>query len=125
MTEPARILLIDDDMVDRMAIRRALEQSGYQAALDEAADPDEALAKVSGTAYDCLLLDHDLPRMSGTELTRRLRAAGNLTPVVLVTGAQDEELLQTAVDAGVTDFFPKGDLSPRRLALRPRTTSTS
>lgn len=120
MTERARILLIDDDLVDRLAIRRALDQSGFLAVLDEATDADQALDKVAATTYDCLLLDHDLPRMSGTELTRRLRAAGDMTPVVLVTGAQDEELLQTAVEAGVTDFFPKGDLSPRRLALRVR-----
>jgi signal transduction histidine kinase len=120
MMERARILLIDDDLVDRLAIRRALDQSGFQAVLDEASDADEALAKVGATTYDCLLLDHDLPRMSGSELARRLRAAGDLTPIVLVTGAQDEDLLQTAVDAGITDFFPKGDLSPRRLALRIR-----
>jgi signal transduction histidine kinase len=120
MTERARILLIDDDLVDRLAIRRALDQSGFQAVLDEASDADEALAKVAAASYDCLLLDHDLPRMSGAELARRLRAAGDLTPIVLVTGAQDEDLLQTAVDAGITDFFPKGDLSPRRLALRIR-----
>ena len=39
-------------------------------------------------------------------------------PIVFVTGQQDEELLQRAVEAGVTDFMPKTDLSPRRLALR-------
>jgi signal transduction histidine kinase len=120
MTERPRILLIDDDLVDRLAIRRALDQSGYQAVLDEAADIDEAFAKIGATAYDCLLLDHDLPRMAGTELTRHLRSSGNLTPVVLVTGSQDEALLQTAAEVGITDFFPKGDLSPSRLALRIR-----
>ena len=67
-----------------------------------------------------MLLVHDLPRLSGTELTRKLRAAGDPTPIVLVTGQQDDELLQTAAEAGVTDFFPKGDLSPQRLALRIR-----
>jgi signal transduction histidine kinase len=120
MTERVRILVIDDDLVDRLAIRRAIEQSGLPATLDEVADGDEALAKVGAAAYDCMLLDHDLPRFSGIELTRKLRAAGNLTPIVLVTGQQDEELLQAAASAGVTDFFPKGDLSPHRLALRVR-----
>lgn len=120
MTEKLRILLIDDDLVDRLAIRRALDQSGFDCELEECATGDEALERVRQQEFDCLLLDHDLPGTSGTEVTRRLRAAGDLTPVVLVTGQQNEELLQAAVDAGATDFFPKGDLSPRRLALRVR-----
>jgi signal transduction histidine kinase len=70
--------------------------------------------------FDCWLLDHDLPGMTGTELTRQLRGAGDHTPVILVTGQHDEELLQAAVDAGITDFIPKTDLSPRRISLRIR-----
>jgi signal transduction histidine kinase len=115
-----QLLMVDDDRVDRLAIRRAVEQSGLSANVDEASNSQEALACVSAKSYDCILLDHDLPGMSGTELARKLRELGNLTPIILVTGQQDEALLQAAVEAGVTDFFPKGDLSPRRLALRVR-----
>jgi signal transduction histidine kinase len=118
MPDRLRLLVIDDDLVDRLAIRRAIEQSGVGAVLDEAADAREALAKVGASTYDCLLLDQDLPAMSGTEVAKRLRASGNRIPIVFVTGRQDEELLQQAVDAGITDFIPKNDLSPRRLALR-------
>jgi signal transduction histidine kinase len=120
MTDRLRLLIIDDDLVDRLAIRRAIEQSGLLATIDEASTAEEALATVVAHTFDCLLLDHDLPASSGIEVARRLRASGNLTPIVFVTGQQNEELLQAAVDAGVTDFFPKGDLSPRRLALRIR-----
>jgi two-component system sensor histidine kinase/response regulator len=121
MNPPVSLLMVDDDRVDRLAIRRAIEQSGLVTeVVDEASDTTQALEKVKARRYDCLLLDHDLPGMSGTDFTRQLRELGNLTPVVLVTGQQDETLLQNAVDAGVTDFFPKGDLSPRRLALRIR-----
>lgn len=121
MNERVRLLMIDDDLVDRLAIRRAVEQSGLSAEIEEAGTAEEALKKVKGDKpYDCLLLDHDLPGTSGVELTKKLRGSGDLTPIVFVTGQQNEELLQAAVDAGVTDFFPKGDLSPRRLALRIR-----
>jgi signal transduction histidine kinase len=119
VSEPFRILVIDDDVVDRLAIRRAIEHSDLDAVITEGATAGEALALV-GNGFDCLLFDHDLPGTTGTELTRQLRAAGNHTPIVLVTGQQNEELLQTAVDAGITDFFPKGDLSARRVALRIR-----
>jgi signal transduction histidine kinase len=117
VTERLRILVVDDDVVDRLAIRRAIEQSDLAAEVAEAAGAEEALALVK-TGFDCLLLDHDLPGTTGTALTAKLRASGDHTPVVLVTGQQNEELLQAAVDAGITDFFPKGDLSARRIALR-------
>jgi two-component system sensor histidine kinase/response regulator len=120
VTERLRVLMIDDDRVDRLAIRRALEQSGLAVDLQEAASAEEALEKVTTNTYDCLLLDHDLPGKSGTAMAALLRERGNHTPIVLVTGQQNEELLEAAVESGVTDFFPKGDLSPRRLALRIR-----
>jgi signal transduction histidine kinase len=65
-----------------------------------------------------VLLDQDLPGMSGVELTAQLRGSGVRVPIVFVTAQQNEELLQQAVDAGVTDFIPKNDLSPRRVGLR-------
>jgi signal transduction histidine kinase len=119
MSERVRVLVIDDDLVDRLAIRRAIEQSDIDAEIEEADSAGEALARGT-TTFDCWLLDHDLPGTTGTELTRKLRDMGDLIPIVLVTGQHNEELLQDAVDAGITDFFPKGDLSPRRLALRIR-----
>ena len=117
MTERLRLLVVDDDLVDRLAIRRSIEQSGVAADVDEASDATEALAKL-GARYDCLLLDQDLPGMTGVELASTLRSQGNRVPIVFVTGRQNEELLEQAVNAGVTDFIPKTDLSPRRLALR-------
>lgn len=118
MSERIRLLVVDDDLVDRLAIRRAVEQSGLDASIDEAGDADEALAKVAGQDYDCLLLDQDLPGRSGVDIATEIRTQGRRVPIVFVTGQQNEELLQRAVDAGVTDFIPKNDLSPRRLGLR-------
>ena len=119
MNERVRILMIDDDPVDRLAIRRAIEQSDLEAEIAEASSVGEALDKAHST-FDCWLVDHDLLGTTGTELTRQLRARGDVTPVVLVTDEHDEELLQAAVDAGITDYVPKSDVSPRRLALRIR-----
>lgn len=119
MTKRFRLLVVDDDLVDRLAIRRAVEHSDLETEIVEATTAGEALALLP-SGFDCLLLDHDLPDVTGTELTRRLRDAGDHTPVLLVTGKHDEDLLQQAIDAGITDFFPKSDVSPRRIALRIR-----
>lgn len=119
MTDRIRVLVVDDDPVDRLAMRRAVEHSGLDAEVVEATTTGEVL-RLGTAQFDCLLLDHDLPDVTGIELTRRLRAARDLTPVILVTGQHDEELLKAAVDAGITDFLPKADLSPRRIALRIR-----
>lgn len=119
MSGRIRLLIIDDDLVDRLAIRRAIEQSGLDVSIDESGSAEDAQLKLRGTDYDCLLLDQDLPSTSGVELAAQLRHAGVLTPIVFVTGRQNaEDLLPQAVEAGVTDFIPKNDLSPRRLALR-------
>jgi len=118
MSERLRLLVVDDDLVDRLAIRRAVEQSGLEAAIDEAGDADEALDKLAQRDFDCILLDQDLPGRSGVDIAKEVRQSGRHVPIVFVTGRQNEELLQAAVDAGVTDFMPKNDLSPRRLGLR-------
>lgn len=118
MSDRLRLLVVDDDLVDRLAIRRSVEQSGLDASIDECSDASEALAKLAAAPFDCVLLDQDLPGLSGVDLAKQLRDAGNNTPIVFVTGRQDEELLERAVAAGITDFIPKGDLSPRRLGLR-------
>ena len=120
MSEPLRILMVDGDVVDRLAIRRAIEQSGLASEIEETSSVEDALAKIRSRPYDCLLLDHEVPVTTGIELTQQLRSSGDHTPIIFVTGHEDEAMLQAAVDAGVTDFFPKGDLSPRRLELRIR-----
>ena len=63
------LLIIDDDPVDRLAIRRALEQGGF-ADVDEVASGEDALAKLDGRRYDCLLLDQNLAGRDGIEDTK-------------------------------------------------------
>ena len=65
-------------------IRKGLEAEGY--AVDIAKDGDEALIHAHMHDYDCILLDRLLPRRSGMEVLRELRAAGRTTPVLMLTG---------------------------------------
>jgi len=118
MNERLRLLVVDDDPVDRLAVRGAIEQSGLSVTVEEAEGVDDALALLRAGTFDCVLIDQELRGIPGTELAATLRSTGVVAPIVFITGLQDEELLQKAIDAGATDFIPKNDLSPRRIGLR-------
>jgi len=116
MEEPLRILVVDDDDVDRMAVRRSLKASGIHADVTEAESATDAIERMRDGRYDCALFDFRMPGADGLELLRRLRADGFGTPVIMLTGFGDE---QTAVDlmkAGAADYLPKNSLTPQRLA---------
>lgn len=100
MTQPERIthiLLVDDDVVDVMNVRRAFERARIKNPLHVAADGIEALERLrDGTIPPgqrrLVLLDIGMPRMNGIEFLRALRADPELqpTPVVVLTTSNDE-----------------------------------
>jgi len=111
-----RILVVDDDAVDRMAVRRALRGSGFSAEVMEATEAAAALDLLRGEPFDCVLLDYRLPRADGLTVLQEARAAGVDTPIVMLTGQGDEETAVEIMKAGATDYIPKATLSPGRLA---------
>jgi len=113
MTLPIRLLIVDGEPAARQAIRRAVEASGLGATIEEAEREDDALAVLAADRFDCLLVGD-----VGIALARTMRERGNLAPIVFITSTQDEDVLQGAIDAGITDYFVRSDLSSRRLALR-------
>ncbi|HYN81380.1 MAG TPA: ATP-binding protein [Gemmatimonadaceae bacterium] len=120
MEERLRVLVVDDDDVDRMAVRRSLKASGIDAEITEAEDAATALERIRSASYDCALFDFRMPGSDGLELLRQIRADGVGTPVIMLTGFGDE---QTAVDlmkAGAADYLPKNSLTPERLGQSVR-----
>ncbi len=113
--ERLSILVVDDDEVDRMAVRRALRASGTQADVSEAEDVDSALAALRGAAFDCVLLDFQLPGGDGRRVLREARAEGITTPVVMLTGQADTQTAVELMKAGASDYLAKGSLTPERL----------
>lgn len=114
MTE-VRVLLVDDDEIDRMAVQRMLRASELQAAVVEAFDALSALELLLAERFDCVLLDFHLPRLDGLTALQRLRAMGIATPVIMLTGQGDEALAVELMKAGASDYVAKGNLSPQRL----------
>lgn len=115
-----KILVVDDDDVDRMAVRRALKASGLEATVTEAEDAAGALEKLAREHYDCTLLDYRMPGSDGLDVVRAARERGILVPFIMLTGFGDEQTAVELMKAGAADYIPKSSLTPERLALSLR-----
>jgi signal transduction histidine kinase len=115
MTDPLQILLVDDDQVDRLAVKRLLQQAGIHAEVEERTDPAAAVAAVSERTFDCVLLDYRLPGTDGIALLRELRTRGVGVPVVALTGQGDEEVAVELMKSGAADYLNKNTLTAERL----------
>src|SRR5688500_16320417 len=117
-----RILIVDDDRSLRDALRRALVLGGYDTVA--AGDGAAALAQVSSAAPDAVVLDVGLPDIDGLEVSRRLRAAGNRIPILMLTARDAIEDRIDGLDAGADDYLVKpfdvGELKARLRALLRR-----
>ncbi|MCJ2043188.1 hybrid sensor histidine kinase/response regulator [Methylobacterium sp. J-078] len=114
---PTRILLIDDDQVDRTAVRRALAKSGLAHELTEAPDGTSGLRIAEGRAFDCVLLDYRLPDVDTFELLATLLSpAGGNQAVLMLTGEDDPDIAFRLMRAGALDYLSKGEATPSSLA---------
>jgi PAS domain S-box-containing protein len=111
MDSRLRILIIDDDEVDRMMARRALKAAGVGDSFAEASDAKAGIQLLADEAFDVALLDHALPDMDGLTALRAIRGAGITTPVILLTGQGDEGLAVEMMRAGANDYLSKTRLS--------------
>ncbi len=115
-----RILVVEDDKVDRMACRRALMQAPEQFVLLEAETGGEGLQLAWSERPDCVLLDHHLPDMDGLEFLRELSEEGDKmpVPVLMLTGADNAAIAVEAMRRGARDYLVK-DIDRRYLELLP------
>ena len=100
-----RILVVDDDRPVRESLRRSLSFNGYDVEL--ACDGLEALQAVADQRPDAMVLDVMMPRMDGLETCRRLRAAGDDLPVLMLTAREMVSDRVAGLDAGADDYLAK------------------
>jgi DNA-binding response OmpR family regulator len=101
-----RVMLVDDDARMRQVLARFLASAGF-GAVDEAGDGEEALAHLVATRVDLIITDCNMPRMDGLAFVTALRAKGDLTPVIMLSGQDDPQLIVRAIRAGVNNYVPK------------------
>ena len=113
--EQYRVLIVDDDGVDRMAVRRALRAAGVRAEVREAEDVHSALGVLREEPFDCVFLDYNLPGGDGLRVLRGARESGVDTPVVMLTGNEDAQTAVELMKAGAADYLSKNALTPEKL----------
>ena len=114
----ARILLVEDDRYLRRACETALRQRGFTVA--SAVDGAEALSAIEAAPPDLVLLDLLMPRVTGLEVLRSLRARPETQalPVLILSNSSREQDLEEIKQLGVAGYYVKSDLSLRELGDR-------
>jgi signal transduction histidine kinase len=116
MEETLRILVVDDDELDRMEVRLALTQAGVSIEFTEVSDGEMAFFALKNSNYDCVFLNYGLPDQDGLTLIHKLRAAEIKVPLVVLTSHGDEQIAVELMKAGATDYLSKSRLSSEILA---------
>jgi two-component system response regulator MprA len=100
-----RVLVVDDELAVRTSLQRALGLERYE--VDLAQDGREALERVANARYDAIVLDVSMPLLDGLEACRRMRAAGDRTPVLMLTARDAVDDRVAGLDAGADDYLVK------------------
>lgn len=111
-----RILYVEDDPGLARLLQKSLSRKGY--VVDLAADGESGLAQLERQAYALLLIDYNMPDLSGTDVLRRLAEKDGFPPTIMVTGNGDERVAVEAMKLGATDYVIK-DAELNYLELLP------
>lgn len=115
MDAELKLLVVEDDEVDRLALQRALRLAGLGAQIHAVEREADAIAALSTHTFDCVLLDYQLGQGDGLAVLRAAREMGIRTPIIMLTGQGDESIAVELMKAGAADYLPKGKLTPERL----------
>jgi CheY-like chemotaxis protein len=113
---PLHVLVVDDDRVDRLALTRALQQSRFDVTVGEADGVIAAIDLLTAGAFDCVLLDYNLPDGDGLTFLRGLRGAGISATVIMITGQPDSTVAAELMQAGAAEYIPKALFTPALLS---------
>src|SRR5687767_5597431 len=109
------ILIIEDEPAMQLGLKDNLTMEGYQ--VDIESDGESGLHKIKTGNYDLILLDVMLPRLSGFDVCKAARLAGNPSPIVLLTARGEEIDKVLGLELGADDYITK-PFSVRELLAR-------
>jgi two-component system, chemotaxis family, chemotaxis protein CheY len=101
-----RVLVVDDSTVMRRIIIRSLNAVGVTD-IEEAADGERAIQAFGESNFNLVLTDWNMPKTSGLDVVKAIRATGSEIPIIMVTTEAERNRVQDAIAAGVTDYLAK------------------
>ena len=104
-TNPLKILIVDDEVPFRNAVRSSLAVGGFE--VEDAGNGGEAVNAILQQPFDLVLLDMNMPGMSGIEACQQIRALAPLIGIIMVTVRDSEEDKVEALEAGADDYVTK------------------
>ena len=110
-----RLLLIEDDFEDALLIEEFLDQQRYSYSIDHFTLLEKGINALSETKYDLVLTDMNLPDSTGIETVERVIKACEHTPLIVLTGNDDEEMGVLSLDLGTQDYLVKGKFDGKEL----------
>ncbi len=102
-SQRTRILLVDDDKIDRIAVERHIRKADLPYELVPVGSEEEALVALSEEEFDIIILDYDLGSSTGLDVLPHVGS----TPAIVITGAGSEEVAAAAMHQGATDYLIK------------------
>ncbi len=113
----AKILVVEDDESLVLELKEILSQEGH--VVDVVNDGRSALESLKNFTYELLIFDVNIPEINGVQLCTQFRAAGGITPVLMLTGLSSDADKETGLDSGADDYLTK-PFSSRELQARIR-----
>jgi DNA-binding response OmpR family regulator len=101
----AKLLMVEDDLHVLQAVREILSFDMHQ--LETATSGSAGYASMQDFQFDLIILDWDLPDISGLELCQKYRWSGGMTPILMLTGKNKAEDKELALDSGADDYVCK------------------
>ena len=100
-----KLLIVEDEPNLLAALRKGLSEKNHD--VSAALDGTTALEMISNTSFDVIILDIMLPDINGIEICRRLRAAANYVPILILTALSSSENIVHGLNAGADDYLAK------------------
>ncbi|MGQ8365500.1 putative bifunctional diguanylate cyclase/phosphodiesterase [Glaciecola sp. 1036] len=117
MRRRLRVLVVDDDLVDRKIIRRTLTANSFEVDMVEATSVTQGLGLLRESSFDVILLDYRMPGTDGIQMVRELRSRPDLgsVAIIMMSSAESEALAVECIEAGAQDFILKSDIGKLNL----------
>ncbi len=117
MTEESlKILVVEDDAVDRQMLRRTLAATDLAVSLEEVGTVSEAVSRLRENKYDLVLLDYKLPDGTALSVLKAMQQAqGAQIPIIVLTVHAEKKIAMEALAEGAQDFLPKEMVNPDNL----------